>query len=53
LLREFSRWVKSRTGVKVAVLELEPSTDVRLLRFLRRIGFVRKSINMSYVRSAA
>jgi hypothetical protein len=53
LLREFARWVKSRSGVKVAVLELEPSTDVRLLRFLRRIGFVRKSINMSYVRSAA
>lgn len=53
LLREFARWVKSRTGIKVAVLELEPSTDVRLIRFLRRIGFVRKSINMSYVRSAA
>lgn len=53
LLREFARWVKSRSGIKVAVLELEPSTDVRLIRFLRRIGFVRKSINMSYVRSAA
>lgn len=53
LLREFARWVKSRTGIKVAVLELEPSTDVRLIRFLRRLGFERKSINMSYVRSAA
>jgi len=53
LLREFARWVKSRTGIKVAVLELEPSTDVRLIRFLRRLGFARKSINMSYVRSAA
>ena len=52
LLREFARWVKSRSGIKVAVLELEPSTDVRLIRFLRRLGFVRKSINMSYVRGS-
>lgn len=53
LLREFARWVKSRSGIKVAVLELEPNTDLRLIRFLRRLGFERKSINMSYVRSAA
>lgn len=53
LMREFARWVKSRPGIKVAVLELEPNTDLRMLRFLRRLGFERKSINMSYVRSAA
>lgn len=53
LLREFARWVKSRSGIKVAVLELEPSTDVRLIRFLRRLGFERKSINMSYVRRSS
>lgn len=53
LLREFARWVKSRSGIKVAVLELEPNTDIRMIRFLRRLGFERKSINMSYVRSAA
>ena len=52
LLREFARWVKSRSGIKVAVLELEPSVDLRLVRFLKRLGFGRKSINMTYVRSA-
>lgn len=51
LLREFARWVKSRSAIKVAVLELEPNTDIRMVRFLRRLGFDRKSINMSYVRS--
>lgn len=53
LLRELARWVKSRSGIKVAVLELEPTTDVRLVRFLRRLGFERKSINMSYVRRSS
>lgn len=52
LLREFARWVKSRSGIKVAVLELEPNVDLRLLRFLKRLGFDRRSINMTYVRSA-
>lgn len=53
LLREFARWVKSRSGIKVAVLELEPSADLRMLRFLRRLGFDRKSMNMTYVRASA
>ena len=53
LLREFARWVKGRGGIKVAVLELEPTTDIRLIRFLRRLGFERKSINMSYVRRSS
>lgn len=52
LLREFARWVKSRSGIKVAVLELEPTVDLRLLTFLRRLGFERKSVNLSYVRSS-
>jgi hypothetical protein len=52
LLREFARWVKSRSGIKVAVLELEPNVDLRLVRFLKRLGFGRKSINMTYVRSS-
>ncbi len=52
LLREFARWVRSRSGIKVAVLELEPNVDLRLTRFLKRLGFGRKSINMTYVRSS-
>jgi hypothetical protein len=44
--------MKSRSGIKVAVLELEPNVDLRLTRFLKRLGFGRKSINMTYVRSS-
>jgi hypothetical protein len=43
---------EGRSGIKVAVLELEPTVDIRLTRFLRRLGFDRKSINMTYVRSS-
>jgi len=50
LLREFARWVKSRPVIKVAVFELEPSTDPRLERALARLGFGRRSTNMVYVR---
>jgi hypothetical protein len=50
LLREFSKWVKSRSGIKVAVFELEPDVDPRLVRYLRRLGFVRESLNLAYVR---
>jgi hypothetical protein len=52
LLREFSRWVKGRSGIKIAVLELEPGVDVRLLRFLKRLGFERRSYNVTYVRGS-
>jgi N-acetylglutamate synthase-like GNAT family acetyltransferase len=52
LLREFARWVKSRSAIKVAVMELEPGADPRLVRFLNRLGFARESLNVTYVRSA-
>lgn len=51
LLRRFSRWLKSRSGIKVAVYECEPSTDPRLTAYLKRIGFTRESTNLSYVRN--
>lgn len=50
LLREFARWIKSRPAIKVAVLELEPETDPRLVKFLGKIGFSRLSTNCTYVR---
>jgi len=50
LLRQFMRWVKSRPVIKVAVMELEPETDQRLVKFLNRIGLDRESTNVSYVR---
>lgn len=53
LMRELSRWVKSRSAIKVAVLELEPDTDPRLVKFLKRVGFDRESMNLSYVRKVA
>lgn len=53
LLRQFGKWVKSRPVIKVAVIELEPESDPRLLKFLSRIGFSRISINCTYVRGQA
>ena len=50
LLRQFAKWVKSRPVIKVAVIELEPETDPRLLKLLGRIGFSRLSMNCTYVR---
>lgn len=50
LLREFASWCKSRSGVKVAVIELEPGADPRLVRYMKRLGFSRESLNLSYVR---
>lgn len=52
LLRRFAEWVKSRSGIKLAIIELEPSADPRLVRYLKRLGFARESLNLSYVRSA-
>jgi hypothetical protein len=52
LLREFARWVKSRSAIKVAVMELEPGADPRLVKFINRLGFARESLNLTYVRSA-
>jgi N-acetylglutamate synthase-like GNAT family acetyltransferase len=53
LMREFARWVKSRSAIKLAVMELEPDADPRLVKFLKRVGFARESLNLTYVRSAA
>ncbi len=51
LLRRFSRWVKSRSGIKLAVFECEPNVDPRILALLERLGFARRSTNLTYVRS--
>lgn len=50
LIREFARWVKGRPAIKVAVMELEPEGDPRLIKFLERVGFSRQSMNCTYVR---
>lgn len=53
LIRQFARWVQSRPAIKVAVLELEPGADPRLIKFLKRVGFDRESTNLSYVRKVS
>lgn len=52
LMREFARWVKSRSGIKMAIIELEPGADPRMVKFMKRLGFARESTNLSYVREA-
>ena len=52
LLRRFAQWVKERPAIKMAIFELEPNTDPRLVKFLKRLGFDRESLNITYVRSA-
>jgi hypothetical protein len=53
LLREFARWLKGRSGIKLAPFELEPGADPRILKVLHRLGFQRQSTNLTYVRSAS
>jgi hypothetical protein len=50
LIREFAKWVKSRSAIKLAIIELEPGADPRLARFIKRLGFSRESMNLCYVR---
>jgi hypothetical protein len=52
LLRELARWIKARPAIKLAVLELEPGADPRLISALHRLGFARQSTNVAYVRQA-
>ena len=52
LLRKFAQWCKSRSGIKLAVFELEPNVDPRIERLLNRLGFGRKSSNLTLVRQA-
>lgn len=53
LLREFAKWVKSRPAIKMAIIELEPGVDPRLVQFFKRVGFTRESTNLTYLRSAS
>jgi hypothetical protein len=50
LMREFAKWVKSRSGIKLAIIEMEPNADPRLISFFKRVGFSRESTNLTYVR---
>lgn len=53
LLRELAKWVKSRSGIKLAIISLEPNADPRLVKFFKKVGFDRESTQLTYVRSAS
>ena len=53
LLRRLAEWIKGRPAIKLAVVELEPGCDPRLVRFFASLGFARQSTNMAFVRSRA
>lgn len=53
LLREFARWVKGRPAIKVAIIELEPGVDPRLVSLFKRLGFARETTNLTYIRGAS
>ena len=50
LLRELMRFIKSRPAIKVAIMELEPESDPRLIKFMKRLGMGRQATSLSYVR---
>lgn len=52
LMVELSRWVKSRSGIKMAsvVLEEQIATD-KMLKFLKRLGFGIQAPAATYVRA--
>jgi hypothetical protein len=52
LLRRLADWVKGRPVIKLAVVELEPGIDPRILKAFKRLGFKRESTNLTYVREA-
>tara|TARA_R110000765_G_scaffold195825_8_gene301314 strand:+ start:5478 stop:5924 length:447 start_codon:yes stop_codon:yes gene_type:complete len=52
LMREFARWVKGRSGIKMALIEIEDCHDPKVLRFIERLGFSRSSTNRMYIRGA-
>jgi hypothetical protein len=52
LLRIFADWVKSRPVIKLAIVELEPGVDPRLVKAWKRLGFKRESTNLCFVREA-
>lgn len=52
LLKKFSEWVHGRPAIKVAVIEFEPETDIRLKSYMKRLGFTRESENLTFIRGA-
>lgn len=52
LMRALAEWIKGRSGIKMAIIEIEACHDPKVLRFVERLGFSRPSDNRIYVRGA-
>lgn len=52
LMREMAKWIKSRSAIKMAVIEIEPHHDERLIRFMKRLGFARQTQTLTYLRGS-
>ncbi|WP_445012165.1 GNAT family N-acetyltransferase [Vreelandella stevensii] len=50
LMRALAKWVKGRSGIKMALIEVEDCHDPKVLRFIERLGFARPSSNRMYIR---
>ncbi len=50
LMRALAAWVKGRSGIKMALIEVEDCHDPKVLRFIERLGFTRPSTNRMYIR---
>lgn len=50
LVREFIKWFKGRSAIKCVMWEVEQECDHRIIKFLRRVGFSREAVTMTYVR---
>lgn len=52
LLRNLAEWMKGRHGIKIGIIELEPGARDSLIRFMKKLGFARESVNLTFVRGA-
>ncbi|MGS2743612.1 GNAT family N-acetyltransferase [Halomonas sp. LS-001] len=52
LMRELAAWIKGRSAIKMALIEIEDCHDDKVVRFVERLGFSRPSKNQVYVRGA-
>lgn len=50
LFKKFMEWVQGRPAIKIVVVELEPETDPRLTKYLKKLGLIRESVNLTWVR---
>ena len=53
LMRSLAQWVQGRSGIKMAIIEIEDCHGPKVLRFVERLGFDRPSSNRTFIRGAS